>query len=164
MPSKKTTVVSGRIPYDLKNQMVQENLTVRDCIEIAINIKRTPNKEYEAELRKLLAETDVLASKIASNNIRITELKEEIGFTGSLNELKEELIVSPIEESVQITLQHFNSWKGTSRLTIEDFIISDRGKGIIGHQLQKLDMTEEDYIVRLLDKADGSRQTTLDVE
>ena len=162
MASKKTTVVSGRIPYDLKKQMQKENLTVRDCIEIAINVKKNPKKEYEAELKKLLSESEILASKIAFNNIRIEELKNEIGFTGNEDDLKKELFVSQTEESLQITLDHYNSWKGTSKLTIVDFIESERGSKIIDNQLLKLDLSKEDFVIMLMDKADGSTQTTLD--
>ena len=162
MASKKTTVVSGRIPYDLKKQMQQENLSVRDCIEIALNVKRTPNKELEVELKKLLSESEAMASKMAANNLRISELKSEIGFTGSDDDLKKELFVSETDHRLQITLDQYNSWKGTSALTIEDFIYSDRGNKIIDNQLLELDLSKEDFIVMLIDKADGSIQTTLD--
>ena len=162
MASKKTTVVSGRIPYDLKKQMQQENLSVRDCIEIALNVKRTPKKDLEIELKKLLSESEVMASKMAANNLRISELKSEIGFTGSDDDLKKELFVSETDHRLQITLDQYNSWKGTSALTIEDFIYSDRGNKIIDNQLLELDLSKEDFIVMLIDKADGSIQTTLD--
>ena len=162
MASKKTTVVSGRIPYDLKKQMQRENLTVRDCIEIAINVKKNPKKEYEAELKSLLSESELLASKIAFNNIRIEEIKSEIGFTGNDDDLKKELFVSETDQCLQITLDHYNSWKGTSKLSILDFIYSERGSKIIDKQLLKLDIAKEDFIIMLMDKADGSIQTTLD--
>ena len=162
MASKKTTVVSGRIPYDLKKQMQQENLSVRDCIEIALNVKRTPKKELEIELKKLLSESEAMASKMAANNLRISELKSDLGFTGSDDDLKKQLFVSQTEQCLQITLDHYNSWKGTAALTIEDFIYSDRGSKIIDNQLLKLDITKEDFIIMLMDKADGSIQTTLD--
>lgn len=162
MASKKTTVVSGRIPYDLKKQMQKENLSVRDCIEIAINVKKNPKKEYEAELKSLLSESELLASKIAFNSFRIEELKSEIGFTGNDDDLKKELFVSETDHRLQITLDHYESWKGTSKLSIHDFIYSERGSRIIDKQLPNLDITKEDFIVMLIDKADGSIQTTLD--
>ena len=162
MASKKTTVVSGSIPYDLKKQMQRENLTVRDCIEIAINVKKNPKKEYEAELKSLLSQSEVLASKIAFNNIRIEELKSEIGFTGTDDDLKKELFVSETDHRLQITLDSFKSWKGTTKLTILDFIESKRGNEVIDRQLLELDLSKEDFIIMLMDKADGSIQTTLD--
>ena len=162
MASKKTTVVSGRIPYDLKKQMQKENLSVRDCIEIAINVKKNPKKEYEAELKSLLSQSELLASKIAFNSFRIEELKSEIGFTGTDDDLKKELFVSETDQCLQITLDHYKSWKGTSTLNIVDFIESERGSRIIDKQLLKLDIAKEDFIVMLMDKADGSTQTTLD--
>ena len=162
MASKKTTVVSGRIPYDLKKQMQKENLSVRDCIEIAINVKKNPKKEYEAELKKLLSESELLASKMAFNNLRIEEIKSEIGFTGNEDDLKKQLFVSETDHRLQITLDHYYSWKGTSKLTIGDFIASERGSKIIDNQLPDLDISKEDFIIMLMDKADGSTQTTLD--
>ena len=162
MASKKTTVVSGRIPYDLKKQMQRENLTVRDCIEIAINVKKNPKKEYEAELKSLLSESELLASKIAFNNIRIEEIKSEIGFTGNDDDLKKELFVSETDQRLQITLDQFKTWKGTSKLNIMDFIESDRGNRVIDTQLPHLDIAKEDFIIMLIEKADGSIQTTLD--
>lgn len=162
MASKKTTVVSGRIPYDLKKQMQRENLSVRDCIEIAINVKKNPKKEYETELKSLLSESELLASKMAFNNIRIEELKAEIGFTGNDDDLKKELFVSEIDQCLQITLDHYNSWKGTGKLSIMDFVESDRGSMVIDNMLLKLDLSKEDFVIMLMDKADGSTQTTLD--
>ncbi len=162
MASKKTTVVSGRISYDLKKEMQKENLSVRDCIEIAINVRKNPKKEYEAELKKLLSESEILASKIASNNIRINEIKSEIGFTGNDDDLKKELFVTQAEESIQITLDHYESWKGNTNLSIGDFIESKRGSKIISNQLLKLDLTKEDFVLMLLEKADNTTQVTLD--
>lgn len=162
MASKKTTVVSGRIPYDLKKQMQRENLSVRDCIEIAINVKKNPKKEYETELKSLLSESELLASKIAFNNIRIEELKAEIGFTGNDDDLKKELFVSEIDQCLQTTLDHYKSWKGTGKLSIMDFIESDRGSRVIDNMLLNLDLSKEDFVIMLMDKADGSTQTTLD--
>ena len=72
------------------------------------------------------------------------------------------MFISETDQCLKITLDHFYSWKGTSKLSIIDFIESDRGSRIIDKQLPNLDMTKEDFVVMLIDKADGSTQTTLD--
>lgn len=162
MTSKKTKVVSGRITYDKVKEMKENDLNVVEAIQIALNTKRNPEKMYRAKLRGLISENKYHASMIASNNIVITELKNKIGFEGTIEELEKELFMSENNDAIQTTLERFNSIKGTSNLSIIDFISSKKGERIIDKQLKNTDLTKEDFINLLIEKHDKSIQTKLD--
>ena len=162
MASKKTKVVSGRITYDIAKEMKKENLSVNEAIQIALSTKKSPEKLLKAQLQSLLSENELLASKLALNNILIEELLSKLEYEGTLDELKEELFVSENDKAIQTTLERYNSMKGTSNLPIGDFINSRKGKQIINSQLSKCDLTKEDFIDLLIERHEKSRQTTLD--
>lgn len=162
MTSKKTKVVSGRITYDKVKEMKENDLNVVEAIQIALNTKRNPEKMYRAKLRGLISENKYHASMIASNNIVITELKNKIGFEGTIEELEKELFMSENNDAIQTTLERFNSIKGTSNLSIIDFISSKKGERIIDKQLKNTDLTKEDFINLLIENHDKSIQTKLD--
>lgn len=162
MTSKKTKVVSGRITYDKVKEMKAIDLNVVEAIQIALNTKRTPEKMYRTRLRSLISENEYHASMIACNNLAIDELTKKIGFEGTLEELKEELFMTESEDAIQTTLERFESVKGTSSLSLMDFISSKNGARIIDIQLQKTDLTKEDFINLLIEKHDKSIQTKLD--
>lgn len=162
MASKKTVVVSGRVPHKTVKEMINAGMKVPDAIEIALKTKRDPNSLYKAELRSLLSEREILASRIAHVNIMIDDYMSKLGIEKSLDELKEELFLDDNEKAVQTTLERYYHVKGTSGLTIEDFIETREGKRIIDFQLSKCDLTKEDFIDLLIVKCEQSRQTTLD--
>jgi len=162
MASKKTKVISVRLPYDVIEQMKDNELNGKDAIELALNMRKTPEKMYRAKLRGLISDNKYHASMIALNNQAIDELKKKIGFEGTLEELENEILVSENDEAIQTTLERFESMKGTSKLDIHDFINSKSGKRIIDVQLKKTDLTIDDFVNLLIEKHEKSRQTTLD--
>jgi len=162
MASKKTKVVGVRLPLDVIKEMKNANLTGKEAIQIALNTKKSPEKLYKAQLRKLLSENEYHASMIALNNTTITELKNKIGFEGTLEELEKEVMMSETDEAIQTTLDRYESIKGSTKLPIMDFITSKRGEQIIEIQLAKTDLTKEDFIDLLIEKHDKSIQTKLD--
>ena len=162
MASKKTKVVCGRIPHDIAKQMENEGLKVPEAIQIALKTRKDPEMLYKAELRSLLSEQEILASKLAFVNTMIDEYMSKLGLEKSLDELKEELFIDDNEKAIQTTLERFEHIKGTSSLEIGDFINSREGKRIIKAQLSRCDLTEEDFINLLFEKHEKSRQTTLD--
>ena len=150
------------MPLNVIKEMENEGLSGKDAIEIALNTSKTPEKLYKAKLRKLLSENEYHASMIALNNIAIDELKNKLGFEGTLEELKEQVFIDDNEKAIQTTLERFEHIKGESSLSIGDFINTREGKRIIKSQLSKCDLTEEDFISLLFEKHEKSRQTTLD--
>lgn len=162
MASKKTKVVGGRVPYNIAKEMDAQGLKVPECVQIALKTKRDPNSLYKAELRSLLSEQEILASRLAHVNTMIDDYIDKLNINKSIDELKEELFIDDNEKAIQTTLERFEHVKGGSSLTIGDFINTREGKRIIKSQLQRCDLTEEDFINLLFEKHERSRQTTLD--
>ena len=162
MASKKTKVVCGRVPHNIAKEMDSQGLKVPEAIQIALKTKRDPESLYKAELRSLLSEQEILASKLAHVNTQIDEYMSKLNINKSLDEVKEELFIDDNEKAIQTTLERFESFKGTSKITIEDFINSREGKRVIDFQLSKCDLTKEDFIALLIEKHEKSIQTTLD--
>ena len=90
--NKKTTVVSGRIPNYLRDEMIKEDMTVREAVSIALSIKANPKKKYEAELKDLISRNEILSNEMVSNNSRIEEIKEILGIDSSNEELKQQML------------------------------------------------------------------------
>lgn len=161
MRKQKTTVVSGRIPPELKTKMKQQGLTVKNAIELAIHIKLNPKTEYEAELRNLLSENERLSNKIIQNNRRIEELKELVGYNENIDQLKEKIFKNDNEKAIQRTLNRYISWKGKSNAKIQNFIESKTGKAYIERQLNECNLTEDEFKLELLNRYNDSKQTIL---
>ena len=162
MASKNTKVIGVRLPLTTIKDMETQGLTGKEAVYIALKTKRTPESLYKAELRSLLSEQEILASKLAHVNTQIDEYMSKLNINKSLDELKEELFLDDNEKAIQTTLERFEAIKGTSNLLIGDFINSRKGKQIIDSQLSKCDLTKEDFITLLIEKHEKSRQTTLD--
>lgn len=162
MASKKTKVVGGRVPYDVAKEMEEQDLKVPECVQIALKSKRDPNVLFKAELRSLLSEQEILASRLAYVNTRIDDVMQRLNIDKSIDELKKELFVDDNEKAVQTTLERFEIWRGESSLSIEEFVNSREGKRIIDIQMSKCDLTEEDFMTKLFEKHDKSIQTKLD--
>lgn len=162
MASKKTKVVSGRVPHNIAKEMEMHNLNVQEAVQIALNSKKNPNVLFEIELRSLLSEREILASRLAHVNLMIEDYMEKLNIEKSIDELKEELFLDDNQKAVQKTLEHFEILKGESSLTIDNYIISRKGKRMIEAQLSRCDLTKEDFINLLFEKHDKSIQTKLD--
>ena len=162
MASKRTKVISVRLPLNIIKEMENDGLDGKEAIQIALKTRRNPEKLFEAELRSLLSEQEILSSRLAHVNIMIEEYLNKLGIEKSLDELKEELFLDDNEKAIQTTLERYEAIKGTSNLPIGDFINSRKGKQIINSQLSKCDLTKEDFIDLLIEKHEKSRQTTLD--
>ena len=162
MGSKKTKVVCGRVPHNIAKQMESEGLKVPEAIQIALNTRKSPDMLYKAELRSLLSEQEILASKLAYVNTRIDDVLDKLNIDKSIDELKEELFIDDNEKAIQTTLERYERVKGTTNLLIGDFINSKEGKRVIDFQLSRCDLTKEDFINLLIEKHDKSIQTKLD--
>lgn len=161
MASKKTKVVCGRVPYNTAKEMEEHDLKVPECVQIALKSKRDPNVLFKAELRSLLSEQEILASRLAYVNTRIDDVLQRLNIDKSIDELKEEFFVDDNEKAIQTTLERFETWRGESSLSIEEFVNSREGKRIIDIQMSKCDLTEEDFMTMLFEKHDKSIQTKL---
>lgn len=128
MASKKTKVVCGRVPHNIAKEMDSQGLKVPEAIQIALNTKRDPESLYKAELRSLLSEQEILASRLAHVNVMIDDYMSKLGIEKSLDELKEELFIDDNEKAIQTTLERYEAYKGTSHLPIGDFINSKKRK------------------------------------
>lgn len=162
MASKKTIVVGGRVPHNVAKEMEAHGLKVPECVQIALKSKRDPNVLFKAELRSLLSEQEILASRLAYVNTRIDDVMQRLNIDKSIDELKEELFVDDNAKAIQTTLERFETWRGDSSLSIDEFVNSREGKRIIDIQMSKCDLTEEDFMTMLFEKHDKSIQTKLD--
>ena len=162
MNNRKSIVVSGRIPPELRNKMIKQDLTVKEAVEIAIYVKSNPHLEYESELKMLFSRNERLSNEIVRNNQRIEELKELLGYEGDNNSLKQDLFSTDNDKAIQKTLDRYFSWRGDSGATIYNFIESKVGKTYIEQQLTKCDLSEDEFCLELINKCDESKQTTLD--
>ena len=162
MASKKTTVVSGRVPHNVAKEMERAGLKVPECVHIALQTKQNPKKRMEADLRSLLAEQEILASRTAHVNLMIEDYKKKLNITKSNDELKKELFVDDNEKAVQRTLEHFELARGETSLTIQDYVETKAGKRVVDIQMSKCDLTREDFMIMLFEKHDKSIQTKLD--
>jgi len=161
MTSKRTKVVSGRLPYETIKEMEELGLKVNECVQIALKTKRTPKKLMEAELRSLLSEQENLASRLADVTTQIYELMSKLNIDKSIDELKEDYFVDDNTKAVQTTLERFEVWRGETSLSMSDFVISREGKRIIDAQVFRCDLTKEDFIDMLFETYDKSIQTKL---
>jgi len=158
--SDKTVVVSGRIPPELKRKMIEHGLSVKDAIEIAIYTKANPQIEDKAELIKLLSENQRLSNKMVSNNQQIEILKERLGLDGSNSELTKKLLADSNSKAINNTLDRYFQWRGDKNLSIYDFI--EMKSDIIHKQLEKCDLSEEEFKLKLIEGVEDFKQTTLD--
>ena len=162
MASKKTKVVSGRVPHNIAKEMEMHDLSVPECVQIALKSKRDPNALLKIELRSLLSEQEILASRIARVNLDIEDIMHKLNIDTPLDELKQKLFIDDNEKAIQTTLERFERAKGESNLTLDIFVNSREGKRIIDAQLSKCDLTKEDFITLLYEKHDKSIQAKLD--
>lgn len=162
MASKKTVVVGGRVPRNIETQMKQHNLKVPEAVQIALQTKANPQKLMEAELRSLLAEQEILANKLADTNLLIEKYMKRLNITKTVDELKQDIFVDDNKKAVQRTLERFESKRGESALTLDDYIVTKEGKRVIKQQLSKCDLTEPDFMTMLYELHDKSFQTKLD--
>lgn len=162
MASKKTKVVGGRVPHNIVKEMEMHNLNVPECVQIALKSKRDPAVLLKIELRSLLSEQEILASRLARVNLDIEDIMHKLNIDKPLDELKQELFIDDNEKAIQTTLERFELWRGETNLTVDDFVNSREGKRIITAQLSRCDLTKEDFINLLFEKNDGSFQTKLD--
>lgn len=162
MASKKTKVVGGRVPHNIVKEMEMHNLNVQEAVQIALKSKRDPNVLFEIELKSLLSEQEILASRLAHVNIMIEDYKKKLNIDKSNDELKKELFLDDNMKAIQTTLERFESMRHGSSFTIYDFVETREGKRIINAQLQRCDLTKEDFINLLFEKHEKSVQTKLD--
>lgn len=162
MPSKKTKTKSGRISLENVYKMEKEKLDIKQCVDIAINSRITPNKEKEYLLRKYISKRDALSMELSYVLSFIDDLKKDIGMDGLDDKQLRTCLFDDTEKAIQTTLDRYASWKGTSTFTISDFINSKRGKRIIEVQAHNCDLTKEDFINLLFERVDESIQAILD--
>lgn len=157
--NKKTSVMSGRIPNYQKDMMIKEGLTIKDAVEIALSVKATPKRMYEAELKRLISRNEILSNEMVFNNGRIAEIKEILGIDASNEELKANMFADDNEKAIQKTLEYFNTWSD-GKVSINNFILLK--PNIIKQYRSTCDLSEEEFNLLLIEKADQSKQTTLD--
>lgn len=157
--NKKTTVVSGRIPNYLRDEMIKEDMTVREAVSIALSIKANPKKKYEAELKNLISRNEILSNEMVSNNARIEEIKDILGIDSSIEDLKQQMFANENDKAVQKTLDYFNTW-GKGKLSIHNFI--ELKSDVIEKYRRTCDLSHEEFCLLLIERCDSSKQTTLD--
>lgn len=162
MASKKTKTKSGRISLENVYKMDKENLDVKTCVDIAISSRTTPKKEKEYLLRKYISKADALSMELSFVLNAINEIKKDIGIDDLSDNAIRTYLFDDTEKAIQTTLDRYASWKGTSNVSINDFINTKNGKRIVEVQANNCDLTKEDFINLLLEKVDESMQTTLD--
>ena len=154
MPSKKTKVKSGRIPLEHAYKMEKENLNIKEYVAIALNSKATPNKEKKYLLRKYISKRDALSSELSMILGYINELKNELGYNElSDDEIRKELF-NDTEKAIQNTIDEYYKWKGRHDVIIGDFINTKRGTRLIEYYAHTCDLTQEDFVDLLKQKAD----------
>ena len=162
MASKKTTVKSGRIPFEYAYKMEKENLNVKECVAIALNSKVTPNKEKEYLLRKYISKKDALSSELIMVLGYINELKNELGYNElSDDEIRKELF-NDTEKAIKKILDEYYEWKGTHNVIIGDFINTKRGTRLIEYYAHTCDLTQENFVDLLKQKVNESFQSIHD--
>ena len=88
MASKKTKVVGGRVPHNVAKEMEILGLSVPECVQIALSSKREANGLLKVELRKLLSEEEILASRLAHVNYMIDDYMKRLNIDMTKEELK----------------------------------------------------------------------------
>lgn len=160
MNNKKTTVVSGRIPNDLRQQMINEGLTVREAVSLAVSIKTNPNKFYEVELKRLLSEKEVLTNRLVEIGKEIDNIKEIANIDLSDGELKQKYFQDEETKAIQNTLDYYMQWSYNKNLSIHDFI--DLKHDVIDRYRSNTNLSEEEFYLLLIEQQEKSKQTTLD--
>lgn len=160
MNNKKTTVVSGRIPNELRQKMVDEGLTVRQAVELAIATRTNPTKYYEAELRSLLSERDILTNRLLQIEDEITEIKEKANIKASNDELKEVYFQNDNDKAIKNTLDYYCQWSYQKDVSIHDFI--DLKSDVIDRYRTTTNLSKEEFYLLLIEQEDKSKQVTLD--
>lgn len=160
MNNRKTTVVSGRIPNDLRQKMIDEKMTVRDAVSLALAIKSNPNKFYEAQLRNLLSERETLANRIVSIDAEIEEIKQIANINLPNDELKDKYFKDATTKAVENTLDYYYHWSYETKRPIHDFI--DLKSDVIDRYRCNTDLSEEEFNLLLIEYEEKSKQTTLD--
>lgn len=160
MNNKKTTVVSGRIPNNLRQQMIDEGLTVRDAVSLALSLKSNPNKFYEVELKRLLSEQEVLTNRLVEIGKEIDNIKQIANINLSDNELKEKYFQDEETKAIQNTLDYYIQWSYNKNLSIHDFI--DLKSDVINKYRSNTNLSEEEFNLLLIEHQDKSKQTTFD--
>lgn len=160
MNNKKTTVVSGRIPHDLRQKMIDEDMTVRDAVSLALAIKSNPTKFYEARLRALLSEKESLANRIVSIDAEIEEIKQIANIDLSNDGLKNKYFKSDETKAIENTLDRYYSWSNNGKIPIEDFI--QLKSDVIDKFRSKTNLSPDEFNLLLIEHQDKSKQTILD--
>ena len=157
--NKKTTVVSGRIPNYLRDEMIKEDLTVREAVSIALSIKANPKRKYEAELKELISRNEILSNEMVNNNARIEEIKEILGIDASIEDLKQEMFSNENDKAIQKTLDYYNHWSN-GKISIDNFI--QMKPNVIEKYRSSCDLSYEEFCLLLIEKVEKTKQTTLD--
>ncbi len=161
MNNKKTTVVSGRIPNDLRQKMIDEQMTVKDAVTLAIAIKSNPNKFYEARLRSLLSERETLANRLVSIDAEIEEIKEIANIDLSNDGLKDKYFKDEQTKAIQNTLAYYSHYSYNKNVSLEQFIMLK--PDIIDKYRSKTDLSPEEFNLLLKEHQDKTKQATLDL-
>ena len=98
MASKKTKVVGGRVPHNVAKEMEMLGLSVPECVQIALSSKREANGLLKIELRKLLSEEEILASRLAHVNYMIDDYMKRLNIDKSKSD-KVLKILSKVDEA-----------------------------------------------------------------
>lgn len=159
MKDKKDIVMGGRVTKDMKSEMDKLGANVYDAVKFFLIHKENTEVKAIVELKELISQNNNYANQIIRNNERIEELKAEIKFTGSNEDLHNYIFNKPVANSLETTLDFFNKWN-TKNYSIEQFI--EFKQDYIKIQANKCSLDLEEFQDQLLNKYYGSTQTKLE--
>ena len=143
MPNNKEkcdVVVSGRITLSEKQKMQEHNFKIRDAIQDKIAMMEDPHKLLRYRKNILRNEIRTLKYEIESKQKELDEINEELGFT---DEIDNHYNLDVVDAGNNI-VSRYESKKGKSKLTIDDFLNSNDGERVLKHQISMYGSKDKD--------------------
>lgn len=159
MKEKKDIVFCGRITKHMKTEMDKLGANVYDAVKFFLIHKDNSEVKILVEIKETLEQNNNISNQIVRNNEKLEELKAEIKFNGTNEELYDHIFNKDISNSLETTLDYYNTWN-TKNYPIEEFITLK--KDYIQIQANKCSLDIEEFQGKLLEKHYGSTQTKLE--
>jgi chaperonin cofactor prefoldin len=158
MKEKKDIVMGGRVTKHMKSEMDKLGANVYDAVKFFLTHKDNSEVKTLVEIKETLEQNNTIANQIVRNNEKLEELKAEIKFKGTNEDLYDYIFNKDISNALETTLGYFDTWN-TKDYSLEEFI--SLKNDYIQIQANKCSLDVEEFEGKLLEKYYGSTQTTL---
>lgn len=124
-------VISGRITASEKSKMQEHGIKVRDAIQVKIALEEDPHRLLRYRRNILKNEIRTLKHQLKAKESELKEINEELGFQNE----KGIIFDVEVQDAGKTILERYKNTKGTSNLTIDDYLESKDGKRIVKNQI-----------------------------